>query len=66
MSKGFLSFARAPKAADRLEIVDAAVYGTECTYKRIRELSSLYKDKAIDMVFGMGGKAMDTGKGSRI
>ena len=62
MSKGLPVLCEALKAADsRLEIVDAAVYGTECTYERIRELSSLYKDKAIDMVFGMGG-----GKGSRI
>lgn len=66
MSKGLPVLCEALKAADsRLEIVDAAVYGTECTYERIRELSSLYKDKAIDMVFGMGGgKAMDTAKGA--
>ena len=66
MSKGLPVLCEALKAADsRLEIVDTAVYGTECTYERIRELSSLYKDKAIDMVFGMGGgKAMDTAKGA--
>ncbi len=49
----------------RLEIVDTVIYGKECTYERIRELSSLYRDRKIDMVFGMGGgKAMDTAKGT--
>lgn len=47
-----------------LELVDTVVYGKECTYERIRELSALYKERQVDMVFGMGGgKAMDTAKG---
>lgn len=53
------------KAEGRLEIVDTVVYGNECTYERIHELSHAYKDRDIDMVFGMGGgKAMDTAKGT--
>lgn len=53
------------KTGCRLDIVDTVIYGTECTYARIHELSSRYKDENIDMVFGMGGgKAMDTAKGT--
>lgn len=52
------------KTGSSLEIVDTVIYGKECTYERIRELKNLYKDKGIDMVFGMGGgKAVDTAKG---
>ena len=48
----------------RLELVDTAVYGTDCTYHRIHELTEQYKDNNIHMVFGMGGgKAIDTAKG---
>lgn len=48
-----------------LVIAEAVLYGNECTYERIRELSRIYRDKEIDMVFGMGGgKAMDTAKGT--
>lgn len=47
-----------------LTITDTVIYGKECTYGRIHELSAFYKDKEIDMVFAMGGgKAMDTAKG---
>lgn len=53
------------KAKSRLEIVETVVYGKECTYERIRELSKAFSGKKIDMVFGMGGgKAMDTAKGA--
>lgn len=52
------------KSGSDLELVDTVVYGRECTYERIGELEAIYKDKEIDMVFGMGGgKAMDTAKG---
>lgn len=51
-------------AHSQLEIVDAVVYGSECTYDRIHELVSQYRDKEIHMIFGMGGgKAIDTAKG---
>lgn len=48
----------------QLEIIDTAVYGSECTYERIRELHDKYREKEIHMIFGMGGgKAIDTAKG---
>ena len=48
-----------------LKIVASAIYGTDCTYRRIHELRDEYKDQNIHMVFGMGGgKAVDTAKGT--
>lgn len=53
------------KAGSKLEIIDTVIYGKECTYDRIHQLSAAYSHKKIDMVFGMGGgKAMDTAKGT--
>lgn len=53
------------KTGSKLELVSTVIYGKECTYEKIHELSALYKDSRIDMVFGMGGgKAMDTAKGT--
>lgn len=52
------------KAGSNLRLMDTVVYGKECTYERIGELERLYRDRQVDMVFGMGGgKAMDTAKG---
>lgn len=66
LSKGKPALLEALNRADSgLELVDTVVYGKECTYERIHELSSAYRDRNIDMVFGMGGgKAMDTAKGT--
>lgn len=51
-------------SGDGLHLAATEIYGTECTYARIRELSTAYRGRGIDMVFGMGGgKAMDTAKG---
>lgn len=65
MEKGYPVLAEALSQANSgLEIVEIVVYGTECTYERIRELSHLYQDQRIQMIFGMGGgKAVDTAKG---
>lgn len=65
MEKGKEILVTALTAANSpLEIVDAVVYGSECTYERIHELHDRYKAKDIHMVFGMGGgKAIDTAKG---
>lgn len=53
------------KTGSGLIIADTVIYGKECTYERIHELSAAYKASGIDMVFGMGGgKAMDTAKGT--
>lgn len=51
------------KTAPDMTAVDVAVYGTECTWERIRELEELYRDRDIHMIFGVGGgKAADTAK----
>lgn len=66
MKKGRPVLERALKEANSsLVIADAVLYGKECTYEKIRELSRVYRDEEIDMVFGMGGgKAIDTAKGT--
>jgi len=65
MEKGKAVLEAALTASDSpLEIVDAVVYGSECTGERIHELHEQYRGKEIHMIFGMGGgKALDTAKG---
>ena len=46
-------------------IVDAVVYGHECTHAVITKLAKYAKALGVDMIFGMGGgKALDTAKGA--
>lgn len=46
-------------------IVDAVLYGHECTHGAITKLAELAKVLQVDMIFGMGGgKALDTAKGA--
>lgn len=46
------------------EIVDAILYGHDCTYKEIDRIVEYAKTLNVDMIFGMGGgKALDTAKG---
>ena len=48
----------------KLEIVDAVLYGRECTAQAIRKLTEYAISLNVDMIFGMGGgKALDTAKG---
>lgn len=48
-----------------LVIVDTVLYGRDCTYENIHRIAALAKEKAVDMIFGMGGgKALDTAKGA--
>lgn len=52
-------------AWEKPEIVDTVLFGSDCTYKRIDELSQHAKECGADMIFGMGGgKALDTAKGA--
>ena len=47
------------------EIVDAVLYGRECTHAAITKLADRAKALGVDMIFGMGGgKALDTAKGA--
>lgn len=48
---------------DEFELVDRVIYGNECTKERTEELFSIYRDKGIDFIVGVGGgKALDTSK----
>ena len=48
-----------------LTIVNAVLYGHDCTYANIDRLAGLAKQLEVDMIFGMGGgKALDTAKGA--
>ena len=48
----------------KLEIVDAVLYGKDCTAEMIAKLAEHGKTLNADMIFGMGGgKALDTAKG---
>lgn len=48
-----------------MEIVDAQVYGTDCTMANIRKWAAHAKAVGADMIFGMGGgRALDTAKGA--
>ena len=52
-------------AGTEFEIVDAVVYGHECTHEAITALAEQAKRLQVDMIFGMGGgKAIDTAKGA--
>ena len=52
-------------AGTGFEIVDAVVYGHECTHEAITALAEQAKRLQVDMIFGMGGgKAIDTAKGA--
>jgi glycerol dehydrogenase len=64
MEKGLPILEKALKSTgSKLLIIDTEDYGTECTEERILELTDRYREKYMDMVFGMGGgKAMDTAK----
>ncbi len=64
LEKGLPSLQAAlARTAPDMELVDTVVYGSECTYERIQELTAAYTDRNIHMVFGMGGgKAADTAK----
>lgn len=51
------------KTAPDMEIMDTVIYGTECTWERIRELEDSYRGQNVHMIFGVGGgKAADTAK----
>ncbi len=51
-------------AGSGIEIVDAVIYGKDCTYAAIHKLDETAKALDVDMIFGMGGgKALDTAKG---
>ena len=48
---------------EKFNIVDIVMYGKECYKTRIYEIASLYKEKKIDFIVGVGGgKAIDTSK----
>lgn len=48
-----------------LEIVDAQVFGTDCTMANIHKWADHAKAVGADMIFGMGGgRALDTAKGA--
>ena len=48
-----------------LEVVDAQVYGADCTMANIRKWAAHAKEVGADMIFGMGGgRALDTAKGA--
>lgn len=48
----------------KLEIVDAVLYGKDCTKEAIMKIVQHAKSLNADMIFGMGGgKALDTAKG---
>ena len=52
-------------AGTEFEIVDAVIYGHECTHEAITALAEQAKALQADMIFGMGGgKAIDTAKGA--
>lgn len=52
-------------AGSNLEIVDAVLYGRDCTHETITKLADHAKNLHVDMIFGMGGgKALDTAKGA--
>lgn len=52
-------------AGSALEIVDAVLYGGDCTHESITKLANYAKELHVDMIFGMGGgKALDTAKGA--
>ena len=64
LEKGKPRLDRALEETEGLSIMDAVVFGKECTYEKRHELRDRYQGKGVDMVFGMGGgKAMDTAKG---
>lgn len=49
--------------ATRLEIVETAVYGKDCTIANIEKWAEYVSHLKVDMIFGMGGgKALDTAK----
>lgn len=51
-------------AGSGLEIVDAVVFGEDCTYAVIEHWATYAVQCQADMIFGMGGgKALDTAKG---
>ncbi len=52
-------------SGSKLSIVDAVLYGHDCTYETIHKWASYAKECNADMIFGMGGgKALDTAKGA--
>ncbi|MBQ8647218.1 MAG: iron-containing alcohol dehydrogenase family protein, partial [Oscillospiraceae bacterium] len=56
---------RAQLAGSGVKIVEAVVYGEDCTYSAIRTWADYARGLRVDMIFGMGGgKALDTAKGA--
>lgn len=52
-------------AGSALEIVDAQVYGSDCTMTNIQRWADHARAVGADMIFGMGGgRALDTAKGA--
>lgn len=63
MKAGLPRLQEALKDSD-YKIVDAVLYGHDCTYTAIKRLVQYGKSLKVDMIFGMGGgKALDTAKG---
>lgn len=59
-----LPMVRAACAQGGVEIVDAQLYGGECTYGNMERLKEIALARGADMIVGIGGgKALDTAKG---